>query len=129
MKKLLGICLLLFLSHWACAQKLTLAELKALKADYNPDIVQVKDSVIAYPVTGLIHIDIRSSLMGETIVEVEVWVVDSQGKLVYNNTFAAKNLSVTNFDVDYMRYMRMQGTQIIKRRHLVARHSDKTGDS
>ena len=64
MKKVLGICLLWMMSHWTYAQKLTLSELKALKADYNPDIVQVTDSAIAYPVTGLIHIDIRSSLMG-----------------------------------------------------------------
>lgn len=115
------------ISHWTFAQSsLTLDQLKALKNEFQPEIIQVHDSAIVYPVTGMINIDIKSSLMGETIVEVEVWVVDSKGKLVYNNTFAAKDLSEKNFDQEYMRYMRMKGKRILKRRHLLEANNYKS---
>lgn len=131
MKKIAFLSLFLLISHWTSAQSsLTLAQLKALKNEYQPDIIQIVDSAIVYPVTGIINIDIKSSLMGETIVEVEVWVVDSKGKLVYNNTFAAKDLSEKNFDQEYMRYMKMKGKKILKRRHvIVSEEQRKTSDS
>jgi hypothetical protein len=104
--------------------------LKALKNEAQPEIIQIADSAIVYPVTGLINIDIKSSLMGETIVEVEVWVVDSKGKLVYNNIFAAKDLSEKNFDKEYMRYMSLQGKRLLKRRHFFVWNSkERSSDS
>lgn len=131
MKKTAFISLFLLISQWTSAQSsLTLDQLKALKNQFQPEIIQVHDSVIVYPVTGVINIDIKSSLMGETIVEVEVWVVDSKGKLVYNNTFAAKDLSEKNFDHEYMRYMKMKGKKILKNRHVLVRQDGlKTTDS
>lgn len=130
MKKIAFIGLFLMMSQWTFAQSsLTLNQLKALKNEFQPEIIQVHDSAIVYPVTGMINIDIKSSLMGETIVEVEVWVVDSKGKLVYNNIFAAKDLSEKNFDQEYMRYMRMKGKRILKRRHLWQANNDHKSDS
>lgn len=118
------------ISHGSYSQSLTLAQLKALKDESQPDIIQIVDSAIVYPVTGLINIDIKSSLMGETIVEVEVWVVDKTGKLVYNNVFAAKDLSEKNFDKEYMRYMTLQGKRLLKRRHFFAgNNNNRRSDS
>ena len=123
--------MLLFLSsHLGHSQTYTLPQLKALKDVYQSDIIQVNDADISYPVTGMINIDVKSSLMGETIVEVEVWVVDSKGKLVYNTVFAAKDLSDKNFDREYMRYMNLQGRKLLKRRHVLAgTGNSKAGDS
>ncbi len=131
MKKTACLTLFLLINHWVSAQSsLTLDQLKTLKNQFQPEIIQVHDSAIVYPVTGMINIDIKSSLMGETIVEVEVWVVDSKGKLVYNNIFAAKDLSEKNFDQEYMRYMRMKGKKILKRRHVwLSQDGRKTTDS
>lgn len=130
MKKILFICVWLMISHGSYSQSLTLAQLKALKDESQPDIIQIVDSAIVYPVTGLINIDIKSSLMGETIVEVEVWVVDKTGKLVYNNVFAAKDLSEKNFDKEYMRYMTLQGKRLLKRRHFFAgNNNNRRSDS
>jgi hypothetical protein len=130
MRKILFLGVMMMMSHWTYSQSLTLTQLKALKAESQPDIIQVVDSAIVYPVTGLINIDIKSSLMGETIVEVEVWVVDKKGKLVYNNIFAAKDLSEKNFDKEYMRYMSLQGKRLLKRRHFfVGNTNHKRSDS
>jgi len=120
----------LVISHWTYSQQLLLTQLKALKNEAQPEIIQMADSSIIYPVTGLINIDVKSSLMGETIVEVEVWVVDSKGKLVYNTIFAAKDLSEKNFDKEYMRYMQLQGKRLLKRRHFfMGSNKQRTSDS
>jgi hypothetical protein len=130
MKRIAFIGLFLMVSHWTYSQSLSLTQLKALKNEAQPEIIQIADSAIVYPVTGLINIDIKSSLMGETIVEVEVWVVDSKGKLVYNNIFAAKDLSEKNFDKEYMRYMSLQGKRLLKRRHFFVWNSkERSSDS
>lgn len=130
MKRGLFLGLFLMLGHLTYSQSLTLAQLKALKDEFQLDIVQVKDADIAYPVTGMVNINVKNSLMGETIVEVEMWVVDSKGKLVYNSVFAAKDLDNKNFDRDYMRYMKLQGRKLLKNRHFfVGNHKQKTGDS
>ena len=130
MKRILFIGLFLVMSHLTYSQSLTLPQLKALKSEFQLDIIQVKDADIAYPVTGMVDIHVKNSLMGETVVEVEVWVVDSKGKLVYNNVFAAKDLSEKNFDRDYMHYMKLQGKRLLKRRHFfVGNTNNKSGDS
>ena len=130
MKKIAFVGIFLMISHWTYSQSLPLAQLKALKDVSQPEIIQIADSAIVYPVTGMINIDVKSSLMGETVVEVEVWVVDSKGKLVYNTIFAAKDLSEKNFDREYMRYMSLQGRKLLKRRHVLAGNGQsKTGDS
>ncbi|MDB5258587.1 MAG: hypothetical protein JWM14_3282 [Chitinophagaceae bacterium] len=130
MKRIAFMGIFLVISHWTYSQSLSLAQLKALKNEAQPEIIQIADSAIVYPVTGLINIDVKSSLMGETIVEVEVWVVDSKGKLVYNNIFAAKDLSEKNFDKEYMRYMTLQGKRLLKRRHFfVGINKQKNSDS
>lgn len=130
MKRILFIALFLVISRWTYSQSLTLSQLKALKDVSQPEIIQLEDSAIVYPVTGIINIDVKSSLMGETIVEVEVWIVDSKGKLVYNNVFAAKDLSEKNFDKEYARYMNLQGKRLLKRRHFfVWNTKDRSSDS
>ena len=130
MKRIVFIVVFLMISHWTYSQSLSLAQLKALKNVSQPEIIQLEDSAIVYPVTGMINIDVKSSLMGETIVEVEVWIVDSKGKLVYNNVFAAKDLSEKNFDKEYARYMSLQGKRLLKRRHFfVWNNKDRTSDS
>jgi hypothetical protein len=129
MKKGILLCLLLMVSPVIFSQSLTLQQLKALKNEFQADIIQLPDSVIVYPVTGLIHIDIKNSLKGETIVEVEVWVVDAKGKLVYNTIFAGKDLTVENFDADYKRYMRMQSPQLLKRRVALINQCSRNNNS
>jgi hypothetical protein len=113
MLKSILIVFLLLVSQWGYSQTLTLAQLKEMKNNYQPELIQVDDADIAYPVTGVVYIDTKYSLMGESVVEVEVWIVDSKGTLVYNNVFAAKNLSEKNFDKEYMRYMMLQGKRLL----------------
>jgi hypothetical protein len=98
------------------SQVLTLPQLKALKDEYQVDNIQLPDSVIVFPVTGMVSMKVMASLMGEVIVDVEVWVVDAKGKLVYNNVFAAKDLSTAKFDLEYLRYMKLQGRRLVKNR-------------
>ncbi len=90
------------------AQVVTLAKLKALKDTVLADYKDVLESEIAYPVTGMIYLSQPSSLMGESIVQVEVWVIDANGDIIYNTVYAGKKLELS-FDPGYMALMMSQG--------------------
>ncbi len=100
------------------AQKNTLESLKKSKQVVLADYVDIPDSKIVYPVTGLVNLTIPNSLMGETIIEVEVWVIDAEGRIVYNTVYASKSLDKISFEPGYMKYMMSQGKTILKKRRI-----------
>jgi|GEM_PF-2590392 len=106
----------LFISSFASAQKITLEYLKKCKETVLSDYVDIPDSKIAYPVTGLVYLTQPSSLMGETLIQVEVWVIDAEGRIVYNTVYASKSLDKISFEPGYMKYMMSQGKAIIRKR-------------
>lgn len=114
-KVLLLVFLFLF-SGILYAQKNTLESLKKTKQVVLSDYVDIPDAKIVYPVTGLVNLTIPNSLMGETIIEVEVWVIDAEGRIVYNTVYASKSLDKISFEPGYMKYMMSQGKAILKQR-------------
>ena len=110
------ILVLVLLTNVSLAQKITLEKLRQCKEVVLEEYVFEKESKIKYPITGLVYITIPSSLKGESIVEVELWVIDADGKVVYNTVYGAlgKNIGVESFDPGYMEYMNFQGRAILR---------------
>lgn len=104
---------LIFVSFYSFGQSLTLPELKQLKNMALIDNIQVPDRKIVYPVTGLNSMKIKQEynpMTGSTqYLEVELWLVDAKGKIVYYYTTAYKGLADQPIDLDYVRYMNIQG--------------------
>jgi hypothetical protein len=115
--------LLLFLmlvSGPVFSQSLTLPQLKSIKNVFIIDNIQVRDVQIVYPVTGLNSIKIKQEynpMNGSTqYLEVELWLVDARGKVVYYYTTTSKGNIDQPIDADYVRYMNMQGHHVKHRR-------------
>ena len=110
------ILVLVLLTNVSLAQKITLEKLRQCKEVVLEEYVFEKESKIKYPITGLVYITIPSSLKGESIVEVELWVIDADGKVVYNTVYGTtgKNMGVLSFDPGYMEYMNFQGRAILR---------------
>jgi len=111
------ILLLLVLSaSFSYAQSLTLSSLKHLKDIAIPDHIQVPDAQIVYPVTGLTTIKLKQEYnpMGEVkYLEIELWVVDASGKVVYSYVTTSSDFKNQTVDRDYERYMNRQGHKMM----------------
>jgi hypothetical protein len=118
-KMMFLMSLLCFLRVSLYAQTNTLESLKKTKLVVLPDYVEIPESEIVYPVTGMVQLGIPTSLQGETIIEVEVWVIDARGRVVYNTVYAGKNLEKISFEPGYMKYIRSQGRAILRKRRVV----------
>jgi hypothetical protein len=118
MNKIMLLMSLFLLSVPLRAQTNTLESLKKTKLVVLPDYVEIPESEIAYPVTGMVQLGIPTSLQGETIIEVEVWVIDARGRVVYNTVYAGKNLEKISFEPGYMKYMMSQGRAILRKRRV-----------
>jgi hypothetical protein len=112
--------LMLVLGGNVCAQSLTLPELKNIKSVFIMDNVQLRDAQIVYPVTGLNAMKVKQEynpMTGSTqYIEVELWLVDARGKVVYYYTTTTKGLADQLIDNDYVRYMNRQGHHMKYRR-------------
>jgi len=115
LKNLLAIFCLCICSR-VYAQNLSLHDLQAYKAIFQPDNIQLRDNEIVYPVTGLT--EIRMEFMtaggpggsgGGLFAVVEMWVIDAKGKIAYNNVYVINPKMLTEgqmvMDPDYMKYM------------------------
>ena len=110
MKKILFF--LLFISGVSFSQTLTLPELLQLKNMPIYDHIQLSDAQIVYPVTGLTSIKVKQeySPRGEIkYLEIELWIVDARGKIVYSYITTSTDLKNQTVDRDYERYMNSQG--------------------
>jgi hypothetical protein len=122
------LVLLLFITSYAGAQTLTLEKLHYIKSIYSPDYVELPDSKIVYPVTGLTEIVMRTMMTGAqgamgggVFADVELWVIDATGRIVYNSSYMINTTSTTNtenaFDLTYLRYMQKNGRKQLVQRH------------
>jgi hypothetical protein len=109
--KVILLFLILF-SSVACSQTLTLPELIQLKNKPVYENIQVPDAQIVFPVTGLTSMKLKQEYnpMGEVkYLEIELWVIDAKGTVVYSYITTSKSLDGQIVDKDYARYMTMQG--------------------
>jgi hypothetical protein len=129
MKNLIRLVLLLFIASYVGAQTLTLEQLHYIKLIYQPDYVELPDSKIVYPVTGLTEIVMRTmttgakgAMGGGVFADIEQWVVDATGRIVYNSSYMINITSTTNtvnaFDLAYLRYMKKNGRRLLGQRHI-----------
>ncbi|MDB5257525.1 MAG: hypothetical protein JWM14_2220 [Chitinophagaceae bacterium] len=132
MKKTSIVFLLLFISVYAFAQTPTLQYFKACKDIPQSDYIQLRDKDIVYPVVGLteIHMEIITAGGGAggaggggLFAVIEIWVVDAEGKIVYNNihTINPRMISETQVvtDADYLKYMKKNERELRKRRRSI----------
>ncbi len=107
------VLFLVLVSGSSFGQSLTLPELKQLKNKPLMDNIQVPDRQIVYPVTGLNSMKIKQEynpMTGSTqYLEVELFILDARGKIVYYYTTAYKGIAEQLIDTDYVRYMNIQG--------------------
>lgn len=108
------IAVFFILSSIGHAQVVTLEKLRACKNEVLEDYIDIPDSKIKYPITGMVYISLPSSLQGEVIVEVELWVIDADGRIVYNTVYAGSKLGKETFEPGYMKYMQNQGKAIMR---------------
>lgn len=52
--------------------------------------------------------------------EIEIWIIDSKGKIIYNNitTTTPYNPGPNPFDTEYCRYMKLQSNYLLHQRHI-----------
>lgn len=90
-----------------------------IKAIVQPDIIQLPDSAIVFPVTGLTNIRvIPGNMISGPYTEIELWIIDKEGKIIYNNTIATdKNDGRYPLETEYCRYMKLQSNYLRIQRH------------
>lgn len=110
--------LLLVMNHLGLAQS-TPEYFVGIKSVARPEIIQLPDSVITFPITGLTYIKMASPTSGTVqIAEIELWVVDAKGKIIYNTIVATSATAVKDaFDAEYCRYMKLQSNYTRFQKH------------
>src|SRR6478736_195578 len=121
MKKLLfsiSFFLILTVSHGYCQgvndayapPTLIQKHFNEIKQIVQPDIIQLPDSVITFPLTGLTFIRvIPANQLSGSYTEIELWIIDKTEKVIYNNVIATdKNTGQFPIDAEYCRYMKLQ---------------------
>ncbi|MDF2454316.1 MAG: hypothetical protein K0R51_309 [Cytophagaceae bacterium] len=90
-----------------------------IKVIIQPDIIQLPDSAIVFPVTGLTNIRvIPGNMISGPYTEIELWIIDNEGKIIYNNTIATdKNDGSYPLETEYCRYMKLQSNYLRIQRH------------
>jgi hypothetical protein len=126
MKALLVLPVLLFTYYLSYGQTqipytVIQARFNLIKRIVQPDIIQLPDSVITFPLTGLTNIiNIPGNTLSGAYTEIEMWIVDSKGKIIYNNVIATnKNNGCYPLDTEYCRYMKLQ-SNYMRHQHYIS---------
>ena len=124
MRKLLLLPALLFLSHLSFGQisyTVIQQRFNLIKVIVQPDIIQLPDSVIVYHLTGLTNIRvIPGEVLSGAYTEIELWIIDKEGKIIYNNTIATdKNNGSYPLELEYCRYMKLQSNYLRHQHHAI----------
>lgn len=92
-----------------------------IKRIVQPDIIQLPDSVIVFPIIGLTNIlTIPGNSLSGPYTEIELWIIDAEGKMIYNNVIATRNSGYSELEIEYCRYMNLQTNYLIRQRHVAA---------
>jgi len=123
MKSLFLLPALFFIVHLSFGQtKYTVIQSRfnVIKMIIQPDVIQLPDSVIVFPLTGLTNIiNIPANMICAAHTEIEMWVIDNEGKIIYNNLIATNtNDGSYPLDTDYCRYMKLQSNYMRIQRHM-----------
>lgn len=123
MKALLLIPVLLLIHHLSFGQtpySVIQTRFNLVKLIVQPDIIQLPDSVIVFPLTGLTNIrNIPGSMISGPYAEIELWIIDSNGTIIYNNIIATdKNNGTYPLETEYCRYMKLQSNYLLHQRHI-----------
>lgn len=112
MRTLLFLAFILLLHHLSFAQtpySVVQQRFNLIKVIVQPDIIQLPDSVIAFPLIGLTNIRVipGNSLSG-AYTEIELWIIDAKETIIYNNVIGTQNEGSRLIEAEYCRYMKMQ---------------------
>ncbi|MBC7488332.1 MAG: hypothetical protein H7282_16460 [Cytophagaceae bacterium] len=123
MRKLILLPALLFLSHVSFGQTpytVIQERFNLIKVIVQPNILQLPDSIIVYPLTGLSNIRvIPGNMICGPYTEIELWIIDHEGKIIYNNTIATdKNNGSYPLESEYCRNMKLQNNYMLHQRHI-----------
>ncbi|MDB5272570.1 MAG: hypothetical protein JWO58_937 [Chitinophagaceae bacterium] len=118
MKKILFLSALLFVIAQAHCQTLTPQQCKAIKDVYQESDIHLPDSSIVYPLAGITNIVNKANNREGKYAEIEYWIVDATGKVIYNSTITkAKYSHNTTMDTEYCRYMKLQNNYALHQRN------------
>ena len=116
---LLALLFKSFLIFGQPSETFTQKRFNTIKSVVQPEIIQLPDSVIFFPITGLTYIrTIPPSMISAAYTEIELWIVDAKGKVIYNNIIATKNQGDALLDADYCRYMKLQRKYLLDQRQV-----------
>ena len=123
MRTLFLLPALLLMSHLSFAQisyNAIQMRFNVIKAIIQPDIIQLPDAAIVYPITGLTNIRvIPGNMICGPYTEIELWIIDHEGKIIYNNTIATNtNDGSYPLETEYCRYMKLQSNYLRIQRHI-----------
>ena len=118
MKKILLLSALLFVTVQAHCQTLTPQQHKAIKSVCQESDIHLPDSAIVYPLAGITNIVNRANNREGKYAEIECWIVDATGKVIYNSVIIkAKYSRNTTMDAEYCRYMKLQNNYALHQRN------------
>lgn len=124
MRTLFLLPVLLLISHLSVAQMPPLTVIQqhfnVIKIILQPDIIQLPDSVIVFPLIGLTNIRvIPGNQLSGAYTEIELWIIDKEEKIIYNNVIATNtNAGQSLVDAEYCRYMKLQCNYLLHQRHI-----------
>jgi hypothetical protein len=116
--RLLVMVFLIWGTGLSYSQSLNYNDLVKIKDKFIPDVIQLHDSSIVYPVTGMISIKIKQEynpVAAKEYAEIEIWVIDATGKVVYNTIINTLGLPNQPIDKDYVTYMKHQRKNMLNR--------------
>jgi hypothetical protein len=123
MRKLILLPALLLLSHLSFGQTpytVIQTRFNIIKRIVQPDIIQLPDSVIIFPLIGLTNIiNVPGNMLSGPYVEIEMWIIDSKGKIIYNNVIANQNDGSHPLEAEYCRYMKLQSNYVRHQHHSI----------
>ena len=108
MNRITLLLVFFFISSYSYSQTNVVNHFNRLKNIPQTEVIQLPDSVIVFPITGVVNILPK---IGQTTkyTEIELWAIDAKGTIIYNNIIATVNSGDQVVDQEYCRYLRMQG--------------------
>jgi hypothetical protein len=128
MKKFLGLFFFLLIAFPAYSQlypppTIIQKRFNDIKRIVQPDIIQLPDSIITFPIIGLTNIlTVPGNSLSGPYTEIELWIIDAKGEIIYNTIMATQNMGYSPLEIEYCRYMKLQSNYLLRQRHIASHH-------
>ena len=119
-KTILLILGFLFISSFGHAQSPIVEYYNKFKSILSPKVIRLSDEEISYPIVGLTNIlNTRNIMTGGTYTDIELWVIDANGKVIYSNIITTRNSGGLILDQEYSHYMHLKRNYELNQRNTV----------